>query len=231
MLPRDSGPNGSSHLPSGNYLKLEVSDTGAGMTKEVQAKVFDPFFSTKFAGRGLGLAVVQGIVRDHGGAIDLVSAPGHGTTFGILLPCAGGTAPSSLGATVRSYEKEHRPPSGTVLVVDDENVLRLAVSKMLRKGGFRVFEAIDGSSALDLVRMHQGEIDVMLLDATLPGVPSREVVEEVRSLRANLEVILTSAYSRETVDASFAGLPVARFIRKPFRFDHLMRLLEDILSP
>ena len=231
VQPRDSGPNGASHLPSGNYLRLEVSDTGVGMTKEVQAKVFDPFFSTKFAGRGLGLAVVQGIVRDHGGTIDLVSAPGHGTTFGILLPCAGKTATSIRGTTVRPHEKEHRPPSGTVLVVDDENVLRLAVSKMLRKGGFQVIEAIDGSSALDLVRTHKDEIDVMLLDATLPGVPSREVFEEARHLRPNLEMILTSAYSRETVDASFAGLPVARFIRKPFRFDHLMHLLEDILSP
>ena len=231
VQPRDSGPNGASHLPSGNYLRLEVSDTGVGMTKEVQAKVFDPFFSTKFAGRGLGLAVVQGIVRDHGGTIDLVSAPGHGTTFGILLPCAGKTATSIRGTTVRPHEKEHRPPSGTVLVVDDENVLRLAVSKMLRKGGFQVIEAIDGSSALDLVRTHKDEIDVMLLDATLPGVPSREVFEEARHLRPNLQMILTSAYSRETVDASFAGLPIARFIRKPFRFDHLMQMLEDILSP
>ena len=78
-------------MPEGNYVRLEVSDTGCGMTKEVQAKIFDPFFSTRFAGRGLGLAVVQGIVRDHRGAIHLVSAPGEGTTFDVLLPCTGGT--------------------------------------------------------------------------------------------------------------------------------------------
>ena len=83
----------SHRLSPGDYLTLEVSDTGGGMTEEVQAKIFDPFFSTKFAGRGLGLAVVQGIVRDHGGAINLVSAPGQGTRFEIFLPCVAGTAP------------------------------------------------------------------------------------------------------------------------------------------
>ncbi len=230
VLPADSGPNIAPLLPAGDYLKLEVSDTGVGMTEDVQAKVFDPFFSTKFAGRGLGLAVVQGIVRDHGGTISLVSEPGRGTTFAIFLPCAGDAAPSGRGTIAPSYGGNHRPPSGTVLVVEDESVLRLAVSKMLRKSGYRVIEAIDGSSALDLIRTHKVEIDVMLLDATLPGVSSREVLEEARHMRANLEVILTSAYSRETVDASFAGLRVAKFIRKPFQFDQLMRLLQQTLS-
>jgi len=230
VLPAESNPHRAPHLPSGDCLKLEVSDTGGGMTEKVQAKVFDPFFSTKFAGRGLGLAVVQGIVRDHGGAINLVSTPGHGTTFEILLPCATGTAPSSRGTIVRPQGRADQPLSATVLVVEDEAVLRLAVSKMLRKKGFRVIEAIDGSSALELVRTHNDEIDAMLLDVTLPGVSSREVLEEARHMRPRLEVILTSAYSRETVDNSFSGLRIARFIRKPFQFDELMRLLQDALT-
>jgi two-component system, cell cycle sensor histidine kinase and response regulator CckA len=229
VLPQNSDPHRVPHLPLGDCLKLEVSDTGGGMTEKVQAKVFDPFFSTKFAGRGLGLAVVQGIVRDHGGAINLVSTPGHGTTFEILLPCASGTAPSSRATIVRPQGSAHRPLSATVLVVEDEAVLRLAVSKMLRKKGFRVVEAIDGSSALELVRTHNDEIDVMLLDVTLPGVSSREVLEEAQHMRPKLEVILTSAYSRETIDNSFSGLRIARFIRKPFQFDELMRLLQDAL--
>jgi two-component system cell cycle sensor histidine kinase/response regulator CckA len=226
VLPRSSGPD----LPPGDYLNLEISDTGCGMTEEVQAKVFDPFFSTKFAGRGLGLAVVQGIVRDHGGAIHLVSAPGQGTKFEILLPSAGERAQSTRNAIVEASGKDHLPRVGTILLVEDESVLRVAVSKMLRKNGFGVIEAGDGSCALDLVRGYKDEIDLMLLDITLPGVSSREVLEQAHHLRPNLKVILTSAYGREAVDASFAGLRVEHFIRKPFQFVDLMGLLRDALS-
>src|SRR5260370_40704743 len=170
VLPGNSGPVSPPHLPAGDYVNLEVSDTGGGMTEEVQARVFDPFFTTKFAGRGLGLAVVQGIVRDHGGAINLVSAPGQGTTFGILLPCFGETAQLSRADNTPASGKEHRALSATVLIVGDEGVLRLAVSRVLQKKGFLVIEAIDGSSAVGLVRAHKDEIEVMLLDVTLPGV-------------------------------------------------------------
>jgi PAS domain S-box-containing protein len=216
-------------LQEGNYVRLEVSDTGCGMTKEVQAHAFDPFFSTKFAGRGLGLAVVQRIVRDHGGVINLFTAPGKGTTFEILLPCAGETPLPIPRASEGPRGMEQRTFYGTVLVVEDEDALRLAVSGMLRKKGLRVIEANDGSSAFELVRTHEDAIDVMLLDITLPGVSSREVFEEARRLRPNLKVILTSAYSRETVDASFAGLGIERFLRKPFQFVDLMGLLQDVL--
>jgi signal transduction histidine kinase len=108
---------------------------GLRMTEEVRARVFDPFFSTKFPGRGLGLAVVQGIVRDHGGFINLVSAPGQGTTFEVVLPCAGGGPQSDRRVGVPTSGKEYRPPSGTLLVVEDEDVLRFAVS-MLRRAAF-----------------------------------------------------------------------------------------------
>ena len=226
VLPRSSGPD----LPAGDYLNLEVSDTGSGMSEELQAKVFDPFFSTKFAGRGLGLAVVHGIVRDHGGAINLVSAPGQGTKFEILLPCGGETAQSQHDATEQATAKARGNRAGTILVVEDEAVLRGAVSKMLRKNGFSVLEAMDGSSALELVRAHYHEIDVMLLDITLPGVSSLEVFEHAKRLRPELKVILTSAYGREAVDAAFAGLRGERFIRKPFRFVELMSLLQDALA-
>jgi two-component system, cell cycle sensor histidine kinase and response regulator CckA len=199
------------------------------MTEQVKARVFDPFFSTKFAGRGLGLAVVQGVVRDHGGAINLVSAPGQGTTFEILLPCAGETAQAGHAAITLPTRKKHPPRSGIVLVVEDEELLRFAVSKMLRNNGFGVIEAGDGSAALELVRAPADEIDVMLLDMTLPGVSGREILQETRQIRPNLRVILTSAYSRETVEASFAG-PVEFFIRKPFRLADLMGLIRDVLS-
>jgi two-component system, cell cycle sensor histidine kinase and response regulator CckA len=219
----DSVPDTSVQLPPGDYLKLEVSDTGGGMTKEVLAKIFDPFFSTKFAGRGLGLAVVQGIVRDHGGVINVVSVPGEGTTFAILLPCVSDTLPNN-SARKRAPESAPETAPGTILFVEDEETLRRTFAKMLRSRGFEVTEAMDGDAALELLRS-PNDIHVMLLDMTLPGASSRQVLEEARSMRPNLKVILTSAHNKETVDAYFAGLRVEHFIRKPFRIFDLVNLL------
>jgi two-component system cell cycle sensor histidine kinase/response regulator CckA len=218
----------SRNLPAGDYLSLEVLDTGAGMTEDTKAKIFDPFFSTKFPGRGLGLAVVQRIVRDHGGAINLVSAPGQGTRFEIFLPLVAPTTSSSHSNAVGVGEP--RPLVGTILLVEDEGILRGALSKILRKKGLRVIEANDGSSALELFSAHKDEIEVMLLDMTLPGVSSREVFAQTRHMRPDLSIILTSAYGREIVDASFAGLQVDTFLRKPFRIVELMQALRDALS-
>jgi two-component system cell cycle sensor histidine kinase/response regulator CckA len=225
---QDLVSNGAANLREGDYLRLEVSDTGSGMEEETKARIFDPFFTTKFTGRGLGLAMVQSIVRDHGGAINVVSAPGQGTKFEIYLPCVRETAPSSRDAIARASGHEHRTLSGTVLVVEDEQVLRAAVCKMLRKKGLSVIEASDGTAALDLLRAHKDEIDLLLLDVTLPGTPSREVNEEARHLRPDLPVIVTSAKSEETAAASLARR-VERFIRKPFTLDHLISLIRESL--
>ena len=115
-------------------------------------------------------------------------------------------------------------------MVEDEEILRQAVSTSLRMTGFSVMEASDGAAAIDLMRTHKDEIDVILLDLTLPGLSSREVLEEALRIRPNLRVVLTSAYSKETVDASFTGLPITRFIRKPFQLSQLGGVLRDALS-
>jgi hypothetical protein len=145
------------------------------MSPKTQAKVFDPFFTTKSAGRERGLAFVQGIVRSLGGAIHLTSEPNRGTTFQVSLPCAETTAGASAHAIYVVGELAVPPQRGTILVVEDEVPLRLAVGKMLRKTGFEVFEAGDGSSAIDLLRANGGKIDVILLDMTIPGASSHEV--------------------------------------------------------
>ena len=121
-------------------------------------------------------------------------------------------------------------PAGTVLVVEDEEVLRLAVSKALRIKGFSVLEAKDGDVALDLLRTHRDEIDVILLDVTPPGASSREIFEEATRIRANPKIVLTSAYDRRTVDAFFPGLRITQFIRKPFQLDDLAGTLRDALA-
>jgi two-component system cell cycle sensor histidine kinase/response regulator CckA len=225
---RDSGAI-SDRLAEGDYVQLEVSDTGHGMLPETQAKVFDPFFTTKSAGRGLGLAVVQGIVRDHGGTIDVVSVPGQGATFLALLPCTL-KRPLKLSGRSSTGAEQANNKVGTILVVEDEELLRVAVSKALRKRGFSVIGASDGTAGMDLMQKHKEEIDVLLLDVTLPGRSSREILDEVRRIRPNLKVILTSAYDKSWVDVSFTGLPITHFIRKPFQLSDLVSVLQDALS-
>jgi two-component system cell cycle sensor histidine kinase/response regulator CckA len=227
----DSPGSDAGDLPKGDYLQLEISDTGPGMTPEVQAKIFDPFFTTKFPGRGrgLGLSVTHGIVRSLGGAIHL-SASSQGATFQVWLPCAARTIGKGSKANASVGVEKGASKVGTILVVEDEDLLRLAVTKALTKKGFSVIEASDGSAAMALLRAHKDDLDVVLLDVTLPGMSSREILEEAGRIRFDLEVILTSAYGKETVDATFSGLHVKRFIRKPFQLAELVGALQDALS-
>jgi len=227
---RDLAPDDATDLPPGDYVRMEVLDTGSGITEEAKSKIFDPFYSTKFAGRGLGLSAVQGIVRNHGGGIQLMSAPGQGTTFQVFLHCAPKGA-SEIQSPINSSEPEQsKVRAGTILVVEDEETLRRAVSRALRNRDFSVIEANDGSVAMDLIRGYKDEIDAVLLDVTLPGVSSREVFEEALRMRPDVKVIVTSAYGKETVDASFAGLRIEQFIRKPFHLGDLAHLLVSALS-
>jgi len=227
----DSLGSDAAKLPEGDYIQMVVSDTGAGITPEVQDRIFDPFFTTKFPqrGRGLGLAVTHGIVRNHGGAIQ-VSASSNGTAFQVWLPSAAKTAQSVSKPVAPVVAEKSVSKAGTILVVEDEDLLRLAVAKALAKRGFSVLEACDGSAGMELIRAHKNDIDVVLLDVTLPGLSSREILEEAGRIRPKLKVILTSAYGKETVADSFAGLPVERFIRKPFQLAELVAVLQDALA-
>jgi two-component system, cell cycle sensor histidine kinase and response regulator CckA len=210
------------------YLRLVISDNGCGMTEDLQNRIFDPFFTTKFAGRGLGLAAVQGIIRAHGGTINVLSARDQGSHFEILLPC--------YGQSVRGTPETLQPASagqggiavGTILIVEDEEELRIAVSKMLRKLKFSVIEASDGRTGVDLFRASQKEIDVVLLDLTLPGMTGGEVLQEVRRLRPDVAVVITTAYSKDSALTAIDKGQSWLFIRKPYRLSELADLLRSV---
>jgi CheY-like chemotaxis protein len=201
---------------------LTIRDTGSGMTPDIVSKIFDPFYSTKLSGRGLGLAAVQGIIRSHNGAIAVASVPGQGSEFEILLPCTKQPVPSRSHADATRADGDTDEQPGTVLVIEDESALRQAVAAMLRKWGFRVIEAADGATGTELFRHNPAAIDAVLLDMTMPVMDGTEVFEAMRQIRPDVKVILTSAYGADSLDGT--QTPWA-YIRKPYRARELSDLL------
>jgi CheY-like chemotaxis protein len=216
-------------LAPGDFVQLEVSDTGCGMSPETQTKIFDPFFTTKVLGRGLGLTVVHGIVRSLHGAIQIASEEGQGTTLQVLLPCAEPGAHPHDARVLRVEESVSPVRAVSILLVEDEEPLRVAIAKMLRKWGFEAFEAASGSAAIDFLRARGGKIDLMLLDLTIPGASSQEVLDEAVVAQPNVKVVLTSAYSEAVAKPMMRAPLVCGFILKPFRIADLVKQLRTVL--
>jgi PAS domain S-box-containing protein len=215
-------------LPEGLYVTLEVSDTGSGMSKETLARLFEPFFSTKAGGRGLGLAAVLGIVRAHKGAIKVYSEPGKGTTFKLLFPAAPGR--QAAGGNQAQAATEWKG-SGTILLVDDEETIRALGKRMLETLGFEVLVAADGRQALEVYRGHQKKVVLVLLDLTMPHMNGEETFRELRRLDPGVRVILSSGYLENDVATRFAGKGLAGFIQKPYTLTALTERLKAVLSP
>jgi two-component system cell cycle sensor histidine kinase/response regulator CckA len=217
----------SEPLATGTFVYVEVADTGCGMTPEVKTKIFDPFFTTKFTGRGLGMAAVLGIVRGHKGAIKIYSEPGRGTTIKVLLPASEKLAPRSEGEGDSGGEWRG---SGTILVADDDQTVRLVTEEMLRMMGFEVIVAHDGRAALETFRERHAEITCVLLDLTMPHMDGEEAYREMRRVDGDVRVVMTSGYNEQEVTQRFVGKGLAGFIQKPFQFDALRAKLRSVLG-
>jgi CheY-like chemotaxis protein/two-component sensor histidine kinase len=213
-------------LPAGDYVFLEVSDTGCGMDSATVARIFDPFFSTKFTGRGLGLATVLGIIRSHRGAIRVYSEPGRGTRVKVLFP-----------ASSRAAEPPAAPPaatawrgSGTVLVVDDEPTVREVAAAILEDAGFDVLQAADGADGLRVFEAHADRIRVVLLDLTMPQLSGEQVCAAIAELRPDARVVLSSGYSEQDATRRIDGGSLAGFIQKPYGPRELVAMMRQALG-
>ncbi len=204
----------------GRFVFLEISDTGCGMSAETMKRLFDPFFTTKFTGRGLGMSAVMGIMKSHNGALFVQSEPGRRTTFRALFPVSEAPllimsqqerTPLAENSTVTE-----KPLSGLALVVDDEkNVLRTC-KKMVELCGLTVITARDGIEAVSRFREHAEEIDVVLLDLTMPNMDGIAAMNEIYSISPNVKLILSSGFNKDELDDRFTGQAPSGFIRKPY---------------
>ncbi len=209
----------------GRFVFVEVSDTGIGMDRGTVSRIFEPFFTTKQGGRGLGLAAVQGIVRGHRGLIRVYSEPGRGTTFKVFLP-----AGRDVSLPEGTPEPQAPIARGTVLVVDDEPAVRHFVRSALEFGGYRVVEAADGHEGVETFRALAGEVDMVLLDLTMPRMNGEEALSEMRKIRASTPVVLSSGYNEVEATRRLLGRGAVEFVQKPYPVKDLLELVGRLVG-
>jgi PAS domain S-box-containing protein len=232
---RDAMPNGGSvtietadaSTDEGDFVELRMTDTGIGMTDSERQQLFDPFFTTKEGGTGLGLATVYGIVEQSGGTIEVDSAPGMGSSFRIWLPRA--VAPAEAEAILPRVAAP-RPGDETILLVEDESVVRRLVAEILETSGYTVMQAGDGPSALELLRRHSGKLDLLVTDVVMPGMSGPEVAQAVTSMRPGTQVLYTSGYTDSAIGHHGVLEPGIAFLQKPFSADDLTRKVRTLLD-
>ena len=211
----------------GSYVELTVTDTGHGMDNDTLAHVFEPFFTTKTKdeGTGLGLATVYGIVAQSGGDVLVTSEPGAGSTFRVLLPLSRG----AVTAPAEPAEEPVARGAETILLVEDEEMIRRLVRDVLTRNGYTVYDAPAGAPALELLRGHEGEIDLLLTDVVMPGMSGPTLARIAMDERPSLRVLFTSGYTNEPEQV--VGAPDSAFLGKPFSPQALVAKVREVLEP
>ena len=212
-------------LPEGEYALLEITDTGSGMSAPLQARIFDPFFTSKTTGRGLGLAGVLGIIRAQRGTIGVESVLGRGSTFTVLLPLS-----SSPVAPLRTAGEPTAPGAGTILVADDEQVVRDVACAILERAGYDVVRADDGDEAVAQFIERSHDIDAVLLDLMMPARSGAEVLRELRAIRPGLPVVVSSGYTADALDGTEEAVGEVLFVQKPYSSAQLVGAVGQALA-
>jgi PAS domain S-box-containing protein len=211
----------------GLYVKIAVTDTGVGMDSETQKRIFEPFFSTKGVGKGtgLGLASAYGIIKNHGGIINVYSEKGHGTTFNIYLP-------ASEGKPLETKPTESSPLTGneTILIVDDEQAILLAVKELLEELGYNILTAQSGLKAIELYKKHSKDIKLVILDMIMPEMNGKETFVKLMEIDKNVCVLLSSGYSVNVEAKTILNLGCRGFIQKPFKVSELSEKIRTVMA-
>jgi CheY-like chemotaxis protein len=212
----------------GEFVMLRVSDTGTGIAPQDLPRIFDPFFSTKEVnkGTGLGLATAYGIIKSHRGFIQVESQPGQGARFSVYLPAMrkGALAPAPVPA------RSAAPEQGTILVVDDETIVRQLAKAILERQGYTVLMADGGHEALQLYQQQGDRIDLVILDLTMPKMSGRVCYQELRKLNPNVKVMLSSGYSADETVQALLDEGAIGFVQKPYRVEDMARAVREVLS-
>jgi nitrogen-specific signal transduction histidine kinase/CheY-like chemotaxis protein len=227
-IPRASGRPAGWKPTAGFYAELQVADTGCGIPSKDISRLMDPFFSTKFTGRGLGLAVVLGIVQAHGGAIQVRSKEGVGSTFEVFLPLA--DQQRAAGEGVANAAPAASGAKGQVLLVEDEDTVRKVAEVMLRRLGLQVLTAVDGAEAVQIFRENQDRIALVLSDLTMPRMNGWETLNALRHLQPDIPVILASGYDEARVMAGDHAEKPQAFLQKPYEMKTLKETLEKVFG-
>ena len=219
-----------SHLEvePGNYVLLTVSDTGTGMEPKVVERIFEPFFTTKASGEGtgLGLAMVHGIVSQHGGYIRCYSEPGLGTSFKIYFPVSETERLLDMAMT------REMPAFGTetILLVDDDKRIRDVARAMIEMGGYKVIAASNGEEALEKYAAHRGEVSLVILDLIMPGMGGKRCLEEILRMNPDSRVLLASGYSSDGFTPDDTGTGARGFIRKPYNAKDILAAIRKVMD-
>ncbi|MDQ6992093.1 MAG: response regulator [Mariprofundus sp.] len=215
-------------LAPGRYVFMEISDDGCGMDKQTLKKLYDPFFTTKFTGRGLGMSAILGIIRGHHGAIKVYSELDKGSTFKLILPISEQT--ESPSETIDDKTIPFKAGHGRILVVDDEASIRKSASMLLKASGYEVCTAVDGHDGVELFAREHQQIDLVLLDMTMPRMDGETAFREMRRIQSNVKVILSSGYNEQDATIHFSGKGLAGFLQKPYRLESLQQKIQQVLS-